>query len=183
MVFHRSRAQHALQPRPCDTGSYSCACVSFHSFALEGRRVHASMERPKKHHQIVPTIPHSPQAVQPFLSLLNITPKAKAEIGKSPKNKTPNGSLAGPSRIGLFETSIRAEASANMEACTTGAVIRARGRLRKVKPVFGVRGGSGIPFGGLSKGVGKGFCITESCAEGRPFSTECALKVLVSLNV
>jgi hypothetical protein len=116
MAFHRNMAPHALRSRPCDTSSYNRACVSFHSFVLESRRVQASIERPKKYHQIVPTIPHKHQADQPFLSRVNITLKAKAENGRSPTNKIPNGTLAGPFRIGLSETQIRTEASANKEA-------------------------------------------------------------------
>ncbi len=94
----------------------SHTCVSFHPFALESRRIHASIERPKKYHQKVPMMPQRHQAIRSFLSSVNITLKAKAEIGRSPKNRIRKGTCAGPLRIGLSETSIRRLASANKNA-------------------------------------------------------------------
>ena len=107
-----------------------CLLVFYFPHDIEKRRDHASIERPKKYHQRVPTTPHKLQTSQPFSVEVNITPKAIAEIGKSANQRTANGKRPGPSSSGLFEIQNRTEVIVNKQACSTGAVIRARGRLR-----------------------------------------------------
>ena len=94
------------------------------------------MERPKKYHRIVPTIPPKDPAIQLFLSLVNITPKAKAEIRQISEKRIPNGSIAGcaspisrtgknEARISLTLAQLLAILRAMRAACRTVALLRA----------------------------------------------------------
>jgi len=64
------------------------------------RRIQASMDRPSRCHQMVPTTPHNANAIGPLDSLVNMTPKAKAENGRSARKRMPNGNAAGPFKRG-----------------------------------------------------------------------------------
>lgn len=76
----------------CDPARYGVeSCPGF-----EKRRIHASIDSPRRNHQIVPRIPQVAIANGVRSSDVNITLNAQSEIGISATNTIRNGIRDGP---------------------------------------------------------------------------------------